>query len=502
MAMKLRLMAACLVLWGWGTPGAAPIYGSPSIVPARRAMLTVVFDNVPYREDLQPRWGFSCVVETPERTVLFDTGADAGILLSNVQKQGIDPGDIDTVFVSHIHHDHCGGLLGFLERNADVELYVPRGFWHKLTRPARRMGARVHVLDGPTGIGANLHSTGPLGSNPPEQSLIVETALGLVVVTGCSHPGVSRIVRAARQQTGRPVRLLIGGFHLVSASDDEIRRVTEELEAAAVKFVAPGHCTGQRATAALRDAFGDRCIASGLGRRLDSELLGTIVGVYAGPAAVRAPDAAAALSVAGIRHRLLAPEDVRQGDFKNCSPLLMPGGRTAEMMAALGDDGIGNIRRFVADGGGYVGICAGTYMAAEHVEVPGRPPGLGLLSIENQRRQGQGLRTIAVAAPDHPLAKDCPPEVRLWYQNGPEIGPGPGVRVVARYQDGAAAVVCGRHGKGNVVLFGPHPEGSLQAGVEPGKPGATVLLRNAVSFAGKAAGEEGPADDAREQENR
>jgi glutamine amidotransferase PdxT len=251
-----------------------------------------------------------------------------------------------------------------------------------------------------------------------------------------------------------------------------------------VEFVAPRHCTGERATGILREAFGDRCISSGLGRRLDSELLGTIAGVYAGPGATRAEHVVSALERAGVRHRPLDAEDVRLGDFKGCSLVVMPGGRTAEMLEGLADEGLQNIQNFVQQGAGYVGICAGAYMAAPRVKIPGRPPGLGLLEIENRRRAGQGERTVNLTSPHQPLAEDCPEAVRLWWENGPAVGASENVQVVGRYEDGTAAIVCGRYGKGKVVLSGPHPEG--RTGEEGGadETGAAGLLRNAVAFAG------------------
>lgn len=456
----------------------------PGDVPPRRVILTVVYDNVPYRDDLRAALGFACVLETPERTVLFDTGEDGELLASNMRGLGFGPGDIDTVFISHKHGDHCGGLMSFLEQNAQVDLYVPRGFLHRYTRPARRMGANVHTLREPGRIGPNLYSTGPFAANEREQSLLVDTEDGLIILTGCSHPGVDRIAWAAREQIGRPVRLVIGGFHLADAPPEEIRRIADELHGAGVEFVAPSHCTGERATELLRETFGDRCVASGLARRVDSGLLGTITGVYAGPGATRADNVVAALGRAGIRHRRLDAGDVQAGDFKGCSLVMMPGGRTAEMLDGLGDEGLQNIRNFVLNGGGYVGICAGAYLAAPRVEIPGRPPGLALLDIENRRGTGQGERTITMVSADHPLAEDCPTALRLWWENGPAIGASENVQVVARYADGTAAIACGQYGEGSVVLFGPHPEGRTGEAGEAGEPGAADLLRNAVAFAG------------------
>ena len=90
--------------------------------------LTIVYDNNPYREGLETRWGFSCLVEGLERTILFDVGGEGAVLLRNMAKLEIDPNTIDVVILSHIHYDHIGGLSEFLEQNPDVVVYMPSSF--------------------------------------------------------------------------------------------------------------------------------------------------------------------------------------------------------------------------------------------------------------------------------------------------------------------------------------------------------------------------------------
>jgi 7,8-dihydropterin-6-yl-methyl-4-(beta-D-ribofuranosyl)aminobenzene 5'-phosphate synthase len=89
--------------------------------------ITIVCDNNPYKEGLETRWGFSCLVGGPEKTILFDTGP-GGSLLVNMEKLAIEPQSIDTVVLSHVHPDHTGGLEGFLEKKPDVTVYLPKSF--------------------------------------------------------------------------------------------------------------------------------------------------------------------------------------------------------------------------------------------------------------------------------------------------------------------------------------------------------------------------------------
>lgn len=205
--------------------------------------------------------------------------------------------------------------------------------------------------------------------------------------------------------------------------------------------------------------------------------------VYAGSGAVLARDVEVALDELALPHGEVDERDVRSGRLDKCSLLIVPGGQTAQCVAALGAEGFEHIREFVADGGGYVGICAGAYIAARRVEVPGRPQGLDIIEIENVRSAGTEVRTIFVTQPDHPIVEGCGGELRIWYQNGPLIEAGEGVETLAVYEDGSAAIVCSTYGEGRVVIFSPHPEGSLEGSVDAEEYATLRLLENAVAFA-------------------
>jgi len=205
--------------------------------------------------------------------------------------------------------------------------------------------------------------------------------------------------------------------------------------------------------------------------------------VYAGSGAVLARDVEVALDKLALPYGEVDARDVRTGRLDRCSLLIVPGGYTARCMAALGADGFKRIRGFVANGGGYVGICAGAYIAARRVEVPGSPQGLGIVEIENVRSAGTEVRTIFVTQPDHPVVEGCGRELQIWYQNGPLMEAGESVETLAVYEDSSAAIVCSTYGEGRVVIFSPHPEGSLEGGVDAEEYGTLRLLGNAVAFA-------------------
>lgn len=165
--------------------------------------VTIIYDNVAYMEGLRADWGFSCLVETDNVRILFDTGANGATLLYNMEKLNIDTRSIDEVFISHAHRDHTGGLNDFLEVNKRARVYLPSSI-------AKTYGLdRVVSVAEPIQIHEGVFSTGELKGI--EQSLVVNTAKGLAVIAGCSHPGVSTILTAA-SRWGK-VYALIGGLH-------------------------------------------------------------------------------------------------------------------------------------------------------------------------------------------------------------------------------------------------------------------------------------------------
>jgi 7,8-dihydropterin-6-yl-methyl-4-(beta-D-ribofuranosyl)aminobenzene 5'-phosphate synthase len=251
----IRAIVVCLAVLG---PATYPADGNG-------LRISVVFNNLTSDTRLQTEWGFAAVIEGPARTLLFDTGSNGRLLLSNMERMGIDPLEIDGVFLSHNHSDHTGGLDHVLRRHPDVGVYMPASFPIDAQKAAENAGARVILISEPTILFAGAYSTGPLGSDPAEQSLVLDTPEGLMIMTGCAHPGIVNIVEAAMMQRGKPVRLVAGGFHLHRRSEARIRATIDRLKALGVAQVAPSHCTGARAIAMFRDAWGKDFLDSGSG---------------------------------------------------------------------------------------------------------------------------------------------------------------------------------------------------------------------------------------------
>jgi 7,8-dihydropterin-6-yl-methyl-4-(beta-D-ribofuranosyl)aminobenzene 5'-phosphate synthase len=242
-------------------------------------LLTVLFDNNPLDPALATGWGFSAWLEYGGQTVLMDTGADGGILLGNMAALGLDAGAVDIVLLSHNHADHTGGLAGLLAANAQactergqcITVYLPAAFPSRFKAQARTAGATVVEVDDPLEIVPGLWSTGQMGTGIVEQALVAETSQGLLVVTGCAHPGVERMVARAMKVGGGQVHLVVGGFHLGGAGRERVDEIVAELQRLGVQKVAPCHCTGDAARELFREAYGTGFYPCGVGWQWQDE---------------------------------------------------------------------------------------------------------------------------------------------------------------------------------------------------------------------------------------
>lgn len=208
--------------------------------------ITIVYDNTVCKAGLQSDWGFAAVIDVNGHRVLFDAGADGHILMENMKVCEIDPQSIDTVFMSHHHFDHTGGLAAFLHINPQVQVYVPaslRGIRH---------AKEVHHIAEACKLFDSVYSSGELMNI--EQCMFIETENGVLVIAGCSHPGIDVILTEAKKHGH--IYLLFGGFHGFEDFD-----LLKDID-----LVCPTHCT--KYVKEIAKIYPQKYIEGGAGREL------------------------------------------------------------------------------------------------------------------------------------------------------------------------------------------------------------------------------------------
>lgn len=230
-------------------------------------VILVAYDNNPHDPQLATAWGFACLIQGLEKTILFDTGGSGSVLLSNMEKMGLDPTAVELVVLSHIHGDHTGGLKAILGRNPRVQVFLPRSFPASFKAEVTGTGAKIVEISGPQPICAGVWSTGELGSGwgLREQALVLQTAKGVVVITGCAHPGIVRIVEQAKALCPGEILLVMGGFHLGGCSSEAIGSIIKRFQQLGVRYVGPCHCSGDAARLQMEAAFGPHYLPLGVG---------------------------------------------------------------------------------------------------------------------------------------------------------------------------------------------------------------------------------------------
>jgi 7,8-dihydropterin-6-yl-methyl-4-(beta-D-ribofuranosyl)aminobenzene 5'-phosphate synthase len=285
-----------LMLAGYG---ASLPSGAAGAEPSK-AQITILYDAFGKPSVMDKDWGFAALIEYGGKRILFDTGDNPDILAYNAKAKDVDLSKLDFAILSHRHGDHMGGMEYLLSVNPRVRIYAPKenfgvyGFslpgsfyrrdeslpmeqrYYDGAPPSvMKFGsawprANFELIEKTTEIAPGIHLIALVSDKPTtlelrELSLAIDTPDGIVLVVGCSHPGIDKIVEAAASIEQR-IHLIVGGLHLVVAKDEEIDKIVSTLhDKWGAEYVAPGHCTGEPAFAALKRAFGERYLYAGLG---------------------------------------------------------------------------------------------------------------------------------------------------------------------------------------------------------------------------------------------
>ena len=288
-AMRIRTALSLLVLIAAGAP----------LTAQSTNRIMIVSDAFGSAPGLEHDWGYAALVEVNGHRILFDTGNDSAKFAMNVAALGIDLRDLDAVVISHRHGDHTDGLHHLRSVHPDVPAFAPGdeyfggatppGFFRRpepsLPPQQRYFAGRLpaviphgtpwrglNVIRGAGGreiapgirLVENLAPGREFGETP-ELTLVIDTPAGQVVLVGCSHPGIERIL-ASIEADVKPVALLAGGLHLVAAPDEEVERIAAGLrDEWGVRRIAPGHCSGEYAFAVLHRVFGSEFVHAGVG---------------------------------------------------------------------------------------------------------------------------------------------------------------------------------------------------------------------------------------------
>lgn len=233
----------------------------------------VVYDSRKHKMDLKEGFGFSCLVKFKDMRILFDTGGDQKSFFHNIDKLNVSLDSITHVVFSHQHWDHTAGFEAVLEKVAPTtKVYLPHKFNSSLKKKIPE-NLEVQTIKDFQQISEDCYSLVLKGSSMViqecfsvfEQSLIFDGPEGLIVLTGCGHPGVGKILRRAMKETQKPIDSLIGGFHLHHSFGFTINATVEDVMSLGTKKIVPCHCTGEEAIARFQEIYQEHCYMLGIG---------------------------------------------------------------------------------------------------------------------------------------------------------------------------------------------------------------------------------------------
>jgi len=227
--------------------------------------ISILYDNNPYDNRMKHRWGFSALIDNRVTKLLFDTGLDGRTLLNNMNMLGIEPTHIPSIALSHEHPYHIGGLHALLVAKKTPILFIPPSFRDRYKRKLNLVTTVVEVVPGQS-LSKDAFTTGEIDHSIAEQSLVVKTNLGIVIVTGCARTGIVKIVEDVKSRFGGPVRMVLGGFHLGRDHVGSITSIVDAFRRLGIEKVAPCHCTGDRAIKLFENEYGENFIRIGVGK--------------------------------------------------------------------------------------------------------------------------------------------------------------------------------------------------------------------------------------------
>ena len=232
--------------------------------------ITIVYDNRLHDKSLKSGWGFSCLLEHSGKKILFDAGDNAEKLSSNLSGLQINPQDFEAIVLSHNHWDHTGGLGAVLGRSKNCTLYFGKSYPASFQNSIKSQRVNFMLVEDMRKIFEGIFVGPEMGGfGLREIPLTIQTNKGIVIITGCAHPGIVKMIQTIKEELSKDVYLVLGGFHLGMSFG--LNAIVERFKKMGIKKVAPCHCTGERAINLFKERFKEDFIKIGAGLRIEIE---------------------------------------------------------------------------------------------------------------------------------------------------------------------------------------------------------------------------------------
>ena len=230
--------------------------------------IRIIYDNITKTEGLASDWGFSLIISGLKSVILFDTGAKPDIFESNFRKMNLDASKVNFLVLSHQHEDHYGGIPGFVRMKKNIPVVIPESFSGEFKNEMVKSGLEPVLVNHPALICENLYSSGEFAGPIPEQALVLNTSKGLVVMVGCSHPGIVEMLKEIKSTFNKNIYMVFGGFHLLDKSEKETENIISDMKTLGVVKCGAGHCTGVKQIKMFKDSFGTDFVELGVGNSI------------------------------------------------------------------------------------------------------------------------------------------------------------------------------------------------------------------------------------------
>ncbi|OQB60270.1 MAG: Metallo-beta-lactamase superfamily protein [Bacteroidetes bacterium ADurb.Bin145] len=228
-------------------------------------IIKILYDNYVHVEGFEADWGYSILIDGLEKTILFDTGTKPEVFEANFKKAGIDAGGIDYLVFSHEHSDHTGGLNAFIKMKTGIPVIIPHSFTGHFKSSLVKHGLEPLLVNEPAKICNNLYTSGEFDYEIAEHALILDTKSGLVVMTGCCHPGIIDMLKKIKSDFNKNIYMVFGGFHLLEKSDKDMASIISDMKRLGIVKCGATHCTGDRQIQLFKEAFGKDYFELGVG---------------------------------------------------------------------------------------------------------------------------------------------------------------------------------------------------------------------------------------------